>query len=75
MNNLDWIFSITLLGVVKWLLVVGLVMYSGFAFVITRQVKIMSDAIEDGFNQVVIVFSWVHLLVAILLTILAVVVL
>ena len=75
MNNLDWLLSVTLFDVVKWFLVVGLVMYSAFAFVVVRQVKVMSEAIEDEFNQTIIVFSWVHLLIAILLTILAVIVL
>ncbi|MDO8487686.1 MAG: hypothetical protein Q7S31_00030 [bacterium] len=65
----------TAFQIVKWFLVVGLGMYSAFAFVITRQVKVMSEAIEDEFNQVVVAFSWVHFLVAVLLTILAVVVL
>lgn len=75
MNNLQSVFSMTAFQIVKWFLVVGLGMYSAFAFVITRQVKVMSEAIEDEFNQVVVAFSWVHFLVAVLLTILAVVVL
>ena len=61
--------------IVKWFLVVGLVMYTAFAFVITRQVKIMSESIEDEFNALVILFAWVHLVVAILLTGIAVVLL
>ena len=75
MNNLQALFSITAFQVVKWFLVAGLVMYTAFAFVITRQVKVMSEAIEEEFNPIVMAFSWGHLLVAILLTILAVVVL
>ena len=75
MNNLGWISSLTAFTIVKWFLVVGLVMYTTFAAVIIKQVKVMSEAIEDEFNGLIIMFAWIHLGVAILLTVLAVVVL
>lgn len=74
-NNLSWIYSLTAFTIVKWFLVVGLVMYTAFAIIIVKQVRVMSEAIEDGFNGLISLFSWVHLAVAILLIVLAVVVL
>ncbi len=67
--------TITVYDVVKWFAVVGLVMYTAFAVVIIRQVKIMSESIEDSFNSLIIVFAWAHLIIAIFLTIVSVVVL
>lgn len=75
MNNLAWFSHLTAFAVVKGFLVVGLVMYTAFAVVITRQVKIMSESIEDEFNGLIMMFAWIHLAVAILLSVLAVVVL
>jgi len=67
--------KITLFGVVKWFLVVGLLMYVAFAVVIVRQVKIMTEAVEDDVNGVISLFAWVHLLLAVALVILAIAVL
>lgn len=66
-NNLNWIFNVTLLDIVKWLLIGGLVLYTAFAAIIIRQVMVMSEAIEDPFNLLVQMFAWVHLLLAIFL--------
>ena len=74
-NLIDLISNFTLLEVVKWFLVVGLVLYSAFAAVIVRQVGVMSTAVEDEFNGVIKTFSWAHLLMAILLTVVAIVML
>ena len=59
----------------KWFLVVGLLMYVAFAVVIVRQVKIMTEAVEDDVNGVISLFAWVHLLLAVALVILAIAVL
>lgn len=75
MNNLSWISGLTAFTIVKWFLVAGLAMYTVFAVVIVKQVKVMSEAIEDEFNGLMIMFAWMHLAVVILLTVLAVVVL
>ena len=75
MNNLNWLTGLTAVDIVKWFLVAGLVMYTAFAFVITRQVAVMSESIEDELNTLITLFAWIHLSVAILLTVLAVVVL
>lgn len=75
LNFINNLFDLTVFEVVKGFLVVGLVMYTAFAVVIIRQVKVMSESIEDEFNSLIILFAWVHLAVAVLLTLLAVVVL
>ncbi|KKU02669.1 MAG: hypothetical protein UX99_C0012G0013 [Candidatus Amesbacteria bacterium GW2011_GWB1_47_26] len=79
MNSSEFIVNslekITLFGVVKWFLVVGLLMYVAFAVVIVRQVKIMTEAVEDDVNGVISLFAWVHLLLAVALVILAIAVL
>ena len=79
MNSSEFIVNslekITLFGVVKWFLVVGLLMYVAFAVVIVRQVKIMTEAVEDDVNGVISLFAWVHLLLAVALVILSIAVL
>lgn len=60
---------------VKWLFVMGLMMYIAFAVVIVRQVGVMTEALEDSINGLFSLFAWVHLLLAICLVVLAIVVL
>lgn len=75
-NNLIFKLSqITLFGVVKWMTVAGLVMYTAFAVVIVRQVGVMTEAVEDDVNGIISLFAWVHLLLAAALIVLAVAVL
>ncbi len=75
MNNLSWILNLKAFDIVKWFFVVGLIMYTAFAAVIIKQVKVMSEAIEDGMNSLVVLFAWAHFLMVILLIIIAMVVL
>ncbi|KKU67875.1 MAG: hypothetical protein UX92_C0028G0007 [Candidatus Amesbacteria bacterium GW2011_GWA1_47_20] len=72
---IDLISKFTLFGVVKWMCVVGLLMYTVFAVVIVRQVGVMTEAVEDDVNGIISLFAWVHLLLAIALVILAIAVL
>ncbi len=73
--NSQALLNVTVFDVVKWFLVVGLVMYTAFAVVIIRQVKEMSESIEDEFNGLISLFAWGHLGIAILLIIIAMIVL
>lgn len=75
MFNIQSLLSLTAFTIVKWFLVVGLVMYTAFAAIIIKQASVMSESVEDGINGIVNIFAWVHLAVAILLIVLAVVVL
>lgn len=65
----------TLFEVVKGFFVAGLVMYSAFAFVIVRQVKVMSESMEDPINGLIAIFAWAHLVAALILVVLAITVL
>lgn len=69
------LLGLTFFGVVKFFVVAGLGMYGAFALVIVRQVSIMSEAIEDPLNQLLTAGAWLHLGLAILLVMVAVVVL
>lgn len=61
--------------VAKWFFVIGLLMYTFFALVVTQQVKLMTRTIESDVNIVVKLFAWVHLILSILLVIAAIVLL
>ena len=74
-NLIDLISKFTLFGVVKWMFVVGLVMYTVFAVVIVKQVGVMMEAVEDDVNGIISLFAWAHLLLAAALIVLAVAVL
>jgi len=71
----DIIRNLTLFGVIKGFFVVGLVMYVAFSLVIVRQIKSMTEAVEDEFNGLISLFAWMHLLLAIGVMVLAIVVL
>lgn len=60
---------------IKGFFVVGLVMYTFFALVVTRQVRLMTKTIESEVNIGVTMFAWVHLVLAGLLVVAAVVLL
>ena len=60
---------------VKWMFVIGLVMYSAFAIVVIRQVIAMSEAVYCEVNIVFKVLSWIHFAMSILLFVAALTVL
>lgn len=72
--------NIPLLNISVWLVVkiftlIALALYNVFAIVIVRQVKLMTDALEVGFEALVKLLSYAHLAFAILVFILALVIL
>ena len=79
MNSSEFIVNslekITLFGVVKWMFVAGLLMYTAFSVIIVKQVGVMTEAIEDDVNGIISLFAWAHLLLAIALVVLAIAVL
>ena len=76
MNNIYlWLRELTLWGVVKWFSVMGLVMYAVFAAVIVRQAMMMSETVDSDANWIIILFSWLHLIMAGLLVVMAIVIL
>lgn len=67
--------AVTLLLIIKWFFVIGLVMYTIFAIVVVKQVSVMSESVESSVNPVIKLFSWLHLAMAILLVVAAIVML
>lgn len=61
--------------IIKFLSLVVLGMYIIFAFVITRQVKTMTDTLTLGFEPIVKFLAFLHLMFAILVFVTAVIVL
>jgi hypothetical protein len=59
---------------IKWFMVVGLVMYCLFAVVVIKQVGIMSETFESNANGTVKTIAWLHLGLALILTLIAVVI-
>ena len=69
------LLNLTFLDIVKWMFVVGLVIYAVFALIIVRQVKVMSEAVDCDANSLFQIMSWLHLLMAVLLVAFAIVIL
>lgn len=69
------LLNLTFLDLVKWMFVAGLVLYTIFALIIVRQVKVMSEAVESDANYLFQILSWLHLLMAGLLVAAAIVIL
>jgi hypothetical protein len=70
-----WLFGLTVFAIVKWLLIIGLTMYLAFAVIIVRQVGVMSEALEDPYNELIKMFAWAHLALTVLLIIISIVIL
>lgn len=61
--------TIPLLGISVWLIakifvLLGLLIYFVFALVVVRQVQLMTDTLEVGFEFPIRVLSWAHLIFA-----------
>lgn len=74
-NIINFLNAITFFLVIKWFFVVGLIMYSIFAIVVVKQVSIMSESVESSVNPVIKLMSWLHLAMAALLVVAAIVML
>ncbi len=59
-SELDPAFWLT----AKAIVIIGLFVYLVFAGVIIRQTKHMTDTLEIGFEGVIKVFAWLHMLFA-----------
>lgn len=67
--------EVTFFAIIKWFFVIGLAMYSIFAIVVVKQVSIMSESVESSVNPIIKLLSWLHLAMAILLVVAAIVML
>ena len=68
MNAADVIQNFSVWGLVKWMMIGGMVFYCMFAVVLVMQVKVMTETFESEVNPVVKVAGVLHLILAILLT-------
>ncbi|EKE12633.1 MAG: hypothetical protein ACD_13C00149G0015 [uncultured bacterium] len=74
MENLEFLnFDIWVIVKIFTLIILG--MYIFFAFVIRRQVKVMTDTLQLGFESLARFLSFVHLVFAILVFVTALIVL
>jgi hypothetical protein len=67
--------GITFLVVGKIFALIGLAIYIIFALVVVRQVGLMTDTIEVGFEFVIKLVAWAHLLFAIFVFLTALIIL
>ncbi len=58
--------------VIKWLVVFGLAMYSLFAVVIIRQEQLMAIVLEEAFEPVLRLATFIHLIASVALFIAAI---
>lgn len=72
---IDFLFSITILDILKAAIVMALVVYTIFAFIVTRQVNLKRRTVESPLGMFLELLAIVHLLASILLTVFAILVL
>ena len=63
--------NFSFLGVLKIFAIIALVIYVVFAFVVVRQVQLMVDTLEVGFERPIKILVAVHFVFAILVLVLA----
>lgn len=69
------ILNISIWLIAKIIALVLLGMYLIFALVVVRQVQLMTDTIEVGFEAPIRLFSYLHLIFAILIFVIAIIIL
>ncbi|MDP3918057.1 MAG: hypothetical protein Q8Q30_02705 [Candidatus Woesebacteria bacterium] len=62
-------------GIIKVLILVFLLIYVVFAFVVVKQVKLMTVTLEVGFEKQLKLLSFIHLLFAIAVLVFAIIIL
>jgi len=62
-------------GIAKAFVLFGMAMYVIFGFVMVRQVKLMTDTLQLGFESMIKIFSYAHLLFTIAVFIFALIIL
>ncbi|MFI5241215.1 MAG: DUF5657 family protein [Microgenomates group bacterium] len=67
--------GISFLLIGKIFALIGLGIYIVFALVVVRQVGLMTDTIEVGFETVVKIISWIHLIFAVFVFLTALIIL
>jgi len=63
------------IGIFKAITFVGFVVYIIFAFVVVKQVKIMTDTLNIGFEKEIRIISYVHFVLTVILFLISLVLL
>ena len=75
MNLFDLLNHNTILLLFKWMIVIALFLYTFFAFLITKQIKVMNKAVSTKYSRSLYLFGTLHLLLSLLILILAIIIL
>ena len=75
MIDITQVFGIQIWMVVKILAIILLAMYLVFSLVVVRQVKLMTDTLNLGFESFVKLLAYTHLMFATLVFLVAIVIL
>ncbi len=67
--------GISIWGIVKILILILLTLYLIFALVVVRQVRLMTDTLQVGFELPVRILSYIHLIFAVLVFLSAIIIL
>jgi hypothetical protein len=68
--NIDLVSSIWL--IIKVFIIIGMVLYAGFAAIMLRQIQLMSNVLEEAFESILKLLAFVHLVAVIAVIFLAV---
>ncbi|MHA2055297.1 MAG: DUF5657 family protein [Candidatus Hodarchaeales archaeon] len=61
--------------IIKLAFLIGILLYVIFAYIVTKQVKLMNETIEVGLENTIKIISYVHLAVSIFILILSMIIL
>jgi len=74
-NLIDFLVNVSPWGVAKLLIILALVIYLVFAFVVVKQVKMMTQVVSGDLDLPIKILGWLHLVFAFLVILLALIVL
>ncbi len=73
--SLDNLLNLNIWQILKWPLLLLFLIYLAFAFIVVRQVGLMSRTLNGALDLPVKMIAWLHLLVSFLIFVLALVIL
>lgn len=72
---INFLFTVNVWSVAKLFVLLGLLLYLGFALVVIRQVNLMIHALDGILNLPIRTIAWIHFLLAIAVFLLAIILL
>ncbi len=73
--SLNFFNHLTILLLVKWMIFISLTLYSFFAFLISKQIKVMNKAVSTQYGQLIYQLGLIHFLASLLVLALALIIL